>query len=66
MILFLDFDGVAHRKNANINQFFECMPVLWELLRKNTNINVVISSSWKEQYSFCDIQEMCTSGGGKI
>lgn len=65
MILFLDFDGVTHKKGADIDRYFECMPHIWSLLRRRDDIRVVLSTSWRENYDFADMIEMCTFGGGE-
>ena len=50
MILFLDFDGVLHPANAPVgaDTDFCCLPLLEDWLRQHTQVNVVISSSWRE------------------
>ncbi|SDZ40064.1 hypothetical protein SAMN05518669_13271 [Variovorax sp. YR634] len=53
MILFLDFDGVlhpegeAHILNGGVDFCF--LPQLEALLREFPHVNIVISSSWREQ-----------------
>ncbi len=50
MIIFLDFDGVLHPANAPVgaDTDFCCLPLLEDWLRQHTQVNVVISSSWRE------------------
>src|ERR1035437_189613 len=48
MILFLDFDGVLHGLGQ---QVFEHLPRFEAILRDFPQIEVVISSSWRENYS---------------
>lgn len=49
VVLYLDFDGVLHRR---VNESFERMPLLEELLHNCPKMMVVISSSWRETMSF--------------
>ena len=49
MILFLDFDGVLHGVGR---PKFENLPRLEAVLRDFPEIDVVISSSWRESYSW--------------
>ena len=65
MICFLDFDGVLHPKKAETDQLFNGAPVLWKLLRKYPNIDVVFSTSWRTQYSFDELVNFATYGGGE-
>jgi hypothetical protein len=46
MILFLDFDGVTHPALGQTN--FNLLPLLESWLREHPDVNVVISSSWRE------------------
>lgn len=48
MILFLDFDGVLHGLGRPV---FEHLPRFEAILRDFPHIAVVISSSWRENYS---------------
>jgi hypothetical protein len=50
MILFLDFDGVLHPASAPIgaDTDFCCLPLLEDWLRQHRQVNIVISSSWRE------------------
>ena len=49
MILFLDFDGVLHGLGQPV---FEHLPRFEAVLRDFPQIQVVISSAWREDYSF--------------
>ncbi|MET3181728.1 UNVERIFIED_ORG: hypothetical protein ABIC43_004903 [Variovorax guangxiensis] len=53
MILFLDFDGVLHPEGEdhilNGGTDFCFLPRLEALLREFPHVNIVISSSWREQ-----------------
>lgn len=65
MILFLDFDGVTHPRGADINHIFSAMPLIWKMLREHNEIDVVFSTSWRENYGFEDLIEICTADGGE-
>lgn len=53
MILFLDFDGVLHAIGKHVfgDQKFSKLPLLEDWLRTHPEINVVISSSWRDTMS---------------
>jgi hypothetical protein len=48
VLLYLDFDGVLHRR---MNESFERMPLLEEILTQCPEILIVVSSSWRETMS---------------
>lgn len=48
MILFLDFDGVLHPSPNKMSTEFSALPFFEVWLRKHEQVNVVISSSWRE------------------
>jgi len=48
VLLYLDFDGVLHRR---MNESFERMPLLEEILTQYPEILIVVSSSWRETMS---------------
>lgn len=54
MILFLDFDGVLHPWDPKIRQdetkMFYLVPQLERVLQNFPEVEVVISSSWREKY----------------
>lgn len=54
MILFLDFDGVLHAasNHANSQEQFKRLPLLENWLRANLDVDIVISSSWREDLEF--------------
>ena len=54
MILFLDFDGVLHGLGRPI---FEHLPRFEAILREFPYVEVVISSSWREQFPLDKIRE---------
>lgn len=62
-VLFLDFDGVMHRLNQG--HTFTNAPVLWSILESLSDLNVVISSSWREHYPFEKMVKLMTQGGGE-
>lgn len=47
MILFLDFDGVMHPDLCPRSEWFERLPMFERWLRGHDQIEVVISSSWR-------------------
>ncbi|WP_145979430.1 HAD domain-containing protein [Ramlibacter tataouinensis] len=47
-ILFLDIDGVLHPVGCRSARLFERLPLLERLLREHLQLQVVISSSWRE------------------
>ena len=48
MIIFLDFDGVLHPTNATSDNFFCCRDHFESILFLYPDIDIVISSSWRE------------------
>ncbi|HAT1642305.1 TPA: hypothetical protein I8Y18_003467 [Raoultella ornithinolytica] len=48
VLLYLDFDGVLHRR---MNESFERMPLLEEILTQCPEMLIVVSSSWRETMS---------------
>lgn len=56
MLLFLDFDGVLHpRATTNL---FTHLPKIEGVLGDFPHVQVVISSSWREEIPFIELQEM--------
>ena len=55
MILFLDFDGVLHpwdpKTQLSEQQMFSLKPLLENTLRTFPNVEIVITSSWRQKYS---------------
>ena len=53
MILFVDFDGVAHAKDCDREQHFCKLPLLESLLREPGcgHADVVVSSTWRHAHS---------------
>jgi hypothetical protein len=60
MILFLDFDGVLHPANNPVGDEtdFCRLPLLEEWLRARPNVNIVISSSWRELMKLDKLQQL--------
>ncbi len=58
MILFLDFDGVLHPIPTDARGHFCHLPRLEEFLRKHEQVQVVVSSSWREAYPWEVIVEI--------
>jgi HAD domain in Swiss Army Knife RNA repair proteins len=55
--IFLDFDGVLHGEGIDSQGVFEHLEVFCETVRPFIkNIQIVISSSWRESYKFDDIK----------
>lgn len=67
MILFLDFDGVLHPqgRSGNVDTLFQSAPLIWTLLARNPDVEVVLATSWREDYPFDELREFCTYGGGE-
>ena len=69
MILFLDFDGVLHPYPLHVDdQHAELLmhtPLLWSLLRRHPELQVVVSSSWRERFSMDYLVDFLTYGGGE-
>ncbi len=57
MILFLDFDGVLHRDNAEVNEYFGCLHLIEAVLRDFSSVSIVISSSWGQVHSLPELRE---------
>lgn len=60
MILFLDFDGVLHSASNAVGHRddFNKLPLLQNWLRKYPEIDVVISSSWRELMKIGALREI--------
>lgn len=51
IVLFLDFDGVSHPEPCLKSQLFCYMSRIEEVLREYPMVEIVISSSWRDEYS---------------
>jgi hypothetical protein len=56
MILFIDFDGVLHHNQAEAGEFFSCRPLLEGVLREFPDVDVVVSSSWRDMHSLAELR----------
>lgn len=56
MILFLDFDGVLHSELAAEADLFGLLPRFESILRDFPDVQIVISSSWRENASLDDLR----------
>ena len=63
-ILFLDFDGVLYPVGRDVERFCR-VGLLWQLLRDCSLVDVVFSTSWRESYTFEQMLEFVTYGGGE-
>lgn len=55
--LFLDFDGCTHSEPATHYGVFSCMTRIEAVLREHVNVEIVISSSWRELFSLDELQD---------
>ena len=58
MILFLDIDGVLHPDPPQPDQRLRALPRLVEILRDLPQVEVVISSLWREHLSLDQLREL--------
>jgi hypothetical protein len=59
MILFLDFDGVLHPAvNYDATQLLSKLPMLETVLRHCPDVEVVISSTWRENRTLAQLQAL--------
>ena len=63
--LFLDFDGVLHSMSGYRDEPFCRLPLLEEVL-VNTDVDIVISSSWRFQYSLDELKDKLGHLGSKV
>ncbi|MBC3862425.1 hypothetical protein H8K32_09975 [Undibacterium jejuense] len=57
MILFLDFDGVLHPEPCYEEaQLFSCLPRLENVLRDFPEVQIVISSTWRDKRSLIELK----------
>lgn len=55
-VLFLDFDGVTHAEPYAKKDEHGRLPLIEAVLREFPQVDMVISSSWREQYSLVEMQ----------
>ena len=63
--LFMDFDGVTHPEPCFKDTMFCQLPFIEEVLREFQPVEIVISSSWREHYSLCELQDMFSPDIGR-
>ena len=56
MIIFLDFDGVLHPEPCREEQFFCHLPKLEALLREFPDVQIVVSSSWRNDRTLDELR----------
>ena len=61
MILFLDFDGVLHPLNRTDGALSR-IPHFENALRKFIDVDIVISSAWREEYSLNELRGFFSDG----
>ena len=64
-LIFLDFDGVTHPITGTPMFIPECMSALSTAL-KSFDLELVVSSSWRETNSFDKLKEILTPLGKKV
>lgn len=57
MILFLDFDGVLHPVSREGGTFV-CLPHFESVIRDFPDVEIVISSAWREDHSLIELQSI--------
>lgn len=59
MRIYLDFDGVLHAVERFVYriEYFEFVPPLEDILRKFPHVQVVVSSSWREDWTLEQLRE---------
>lgn len=55
-VLFLDFDGVTHPEPCTTEHAFSQLPLVESILREFADVEVVISSSWRNQFTLEGLQ----------
>lgn len=60
-ILFLDFDGVTHPDPCRKDEYFRQLPLIEDVLREHTHVNVVISSSWRYDHLLPELKALFSS-----
>lgn len=63
LTLFLDFDGVLHRK---MDGNFEFMPNLFKVLERYQQLEIVISSSWRNGLNKFSIDDLFESYAKRV
>jgi hypothetical protein len=61
IVLFLDFDGVSHPEPCLKSQLFCFMTRIEDVLREHPMIEIVISSSWRDEFSLEQLRDFFAS-----
>ena len=64
-ILFLDFDGVLHPSPTANETVFSRLQHLWAILRARPDVDVVLSTSWREHFDPDVMLDFVTSNGAE-
>ncbi len=56
-VLFLDFDGVTHPEPCHQEGVFCRVELIVEVLQRFPTVEIVISSSWRMQYTLSELQD---------
>lgn len=65
MLLMLDIDGCCHPVASDVDRLFCRRGEIWRLLAALPELEIVISSSWRDAYPVEDLQDMLCHGGGE-
>lgn len=57
LILFLDFDGVTHPEPYDQESAFQQLPFIEAVVRDLVEVEIVVSSSWRESHSLDELRE---------
>ena len=57
-ILFLDFDGVTHPDPCDKERLFESLPLLESVLRSFPDVQVVLSTTWRQNYPIGELRDL--------
>lgn len=64
MILFLDFDGVLHPHTRG-EPVFSRLPLLWKVLRAAPQLEVVFTTTWRDEFPMDYLIRCVTENGGE-
>lgn len=56
-VLCLDFDGVTHPEPCHPDRYFCYLGQIEAVLREHPTVEIVISSSWRDQYSLSELRD---------
>lgn len=57
----MDFDGVLHPEFCHESKHFSCLPLLEAVLRQVPACDVVVTSTWRHQYSIEALRDRFSS-----